>query len=79
MLNYDGQSCSTKILTAGIHSLATAEMRILLREVHSQCSTRISEHMVGDIEMADQIISSRPRDQKCMLAFEKIEALSCSN
>src|ERR1700755_569489 len=53
-------------------SLAMAEMKILLREVYSQCSTRISEHMDGDMEMADQIISSHPRGQTCKLIFERI-------
>jgi hypothetical protein len=56
-----------------------AEMKILLREVYSKCSTCISEHMEGDMEMADQIISSRPRGQTCKLVFEKTEASSRSN
>jgi hypothetical protein len=43
------------------NSLAMAEKKILLREVYSQCTTSISEHIDGDMEMADQIISSRPR------------------
>ena len=55
-----------------------AEMKVLLREVYSQCSTRISEHMDGDMEMADQIISSRPRGQTCKLVFERIQAPSCT-
>ena len=54
------------------YSLAMAEMKILLREVYSKCRTRISEHMEGDMEMADQIISSRPRGQTCKLVFERI-------
>jgi hypothetical protein len=49
----------------------------LLREVYSQCSTRISEHMDGDMTMADQIISSRPKSQSCELVFEVTEAVAC--
>lgn len=63
----------TEILTAGENSLAMAEMKILLREVYSQCTTGISEDMDGDMEMADQIISSRPRGQTCKLAFQRME------
>jgi Cytochrome P450 len=79
VFHYNRLLYSTKILTSGNHSLAMAEMKILLREVYSQCSTRISEHIDGDMQMADQIISSRPRNQTCKLAFERIEAPSCSN
>jgi hypothetical protein len=63
----------TDILTSGKISLAVAEMKTLLREVYSQCTTSISEHMDGDMEMADQIISSRPRGQTCKLVFERME------
>jgi hypothetical protein len=55
-----------------IHSLAMAEMKILLREVYSQCSTRVSDRMHGSMELDDQIISSRPKDQTCLLVFEKV-------
>jgi hypothetical protein len=65
-------SVFTQSLTCAKLSLAMAEMKILLREVYSKCSTRISEHMDGDMEMADQIISSRPRGQTCKLAFATI-------
>lgn len=54
-------------------SLAMAEMKMLLREVYSQCSTRLSEMMHGSMEFDDQIISSRPKDQICLLAFEKLD------
>jgi hypothetical protein len=46
---------------------------MLLREVYSQCSTRLSEMMHGSMEFDDQIISSRPKDQICLLAFEKLD------
>jgi hypothetical protein len=44
-------SDGAEILTTAKHNLAMAEMKILLREVLSQCTTRISEHMDGDMEM----------------------------
>lgn len=59
-----------------IHSLAMAEMKILLQEVYSQCSTRVSERMHGSMEMDDQIISSRPKGQLCLLVFEKLDSQS---
>ena len=49
--------------------LAMAEMRLLLRDVYSQYQTVIADEMTADMSMADQIISSRPRDQKCILKF----------
>ena len=52
-------------------SLAIAEMKVLLREVYSQYSTRVPEKMQGSMELDDQIISSRPKDQTCLLVFEK--------
>lgn len=55
------------------HSLAMAEMKILLRTVYSQCRTTISTDMKGDMSMADQIISSRPKGQTCLLAFERFQ------
>jgi len=54
------------------HSLAMAEMKLLLREVYSKCRTTISKDMSGDMTLADQIISSRPKGQTCLLAFESI-------
>ncbi|KIW53987.1 hypothetical protein PV05_06386 [Exophiala xenobiotica] len=52
--------------------LAIAEMKILLREVYSQCRTTISSQMDSDMEMEDQIIASRPKGQCCKLVFEKL-------
>ena len=54
-------------------SLALAEMKLLLREVYSQCSTSVSDVMEdGDMEMEDQIISSRPRAHICKLVFKPL-------
>ncbi|KAL1310653.1 hypothetical protein AAFC00_000921 [Neodothiora populina] len=53
-------------------NLAMAEMRALLKEVYSQCRTTVSKHMKGDMGLADQIISSRPSGQTCLLAFERV-------
>ncbi|KAH8668137.1 cytochrome P450 monooxygenase [Tricladium varicosporioides] len=50
--------------------LAIAEIKILLREVYSRFRTRISPDMMGSMEMSDQIISSRPRDQTSKLMFD---------
>ncbi len=47
-------------------------MKILLREVYSQCRTTISSQMDSDMEMEDQIIASRPKGQCCKLVFEKL-------
>ncbi|KAH0847707.1 cytochrome P450 monooxygenase [Fonsecaea pedrosoi] len=52
--------------------LAIAEMKLLLREVYSQCRTTLSPRMDSDMEMEDQIIASRPKGQSCKLVFEKI-------
>lgn len=53
-------------------NLAMAEMKILLREVYSKCRTGVSGDMRGDMTLSDQIISSRPAGQTCLLAFERI-------
>ncbi|KAI1619855.1 putative cytochrome P450 [Exophiala viscosa] len=52
--------------------LAMAEMKLLLREVYSQCRTTVSDQMNSDMEMEDQIIASRPKGQCCKLVFEKV-------
>lgn len=49
-----------------------AEMKILLREVYSKSKTTVSKDMKGDMQLADQIISSRPKGQTCLLAFERL-------
>lgn len=57
--------------------LALAEMKILLRDVYSRYSTVPGEGMrEEDMCMHDQLISSRPRAQKCLMRFvpdEKVE------
>ncbi|KAK3340759.1 cytochrome P450 [Neurospora tetraspora] len=53
--------------------LALAEMKILLREVYSRFTTIPDKTMrEEDMEMADQLISSRPAGLKCLLKFEPI-------
>ena len=52
------------------HSLATAELKCLLRAVYSRFRTGVAEDMTGSMDISDQIISSRPRDQTCRLVFE---------
>lgn len=49
-----------------------AEMKLLLMEVYSQCKTTVSKNMKGDMSLSDQIISSRPSGQTCLLAFERL-------
>ncbi|KAI1180382.1 cytochrome P450 3A13 [Nemania sp. FL0916] len=54
--------------------LALAEMKILLRDVYSRFTTYPDDSMTDeDMEMSDQLISSQPRGQKCLLRFELIE------
>jgi hypothetical protein len=51
-------------------SLALAEMKMLLREVYSRFKTLPDATMTPqDMEMSDQLISSRPLGQKCLLRF----------
>ncbi|KAF5879661.1 putative benzoate 4-monooxygenase cytochrome p450 protein [Botrytis fragariae] len=59
-----GRACTGK-------DLALAEMRHLIRRIYTQYRTKIVEGYEADMEMEDQIISSRPRGQECMLIFEK--------
>jgi cytochrome P450 len=51
--------------------LALAEMKILLREVCGTYQTKLGKEK-ADMRLDDQIISSRPKGQKCRLAFEKV-------
>ncbi|RDX48819.1 cytochrome P450 [Lentinus brumalis] len=51
--------------------LALLEMKMLLREVYSRYRTRIAPDMTASMEQDDQTISSRPKDQKCLVLFEK--------
>jgi len=47
-------------------------MKYLLKAVYSQFKTKIAEDMTGRMDIADQIISSRPRDQICKLIFTEL-------
>jgi cytochrome P450 len=51
--------------------LALAEMKILLREVYGEYKTVLGKEK-ADMRFDDQVISSRPKGQKCRLHFEKI-------
>ncbi|KAI1116081.1 cytochrome P450 3A13 [Nemania sp. NC0429] len=54
--------------------LALAEMKILLRDVYSRFTTLPDSSMTDeDMEMSDQLISSQPRGQKCLLRLEPIQ------
>ncbi|PQE33910.1 Cytochrome P450 protein [Rutstroemia sp. NJR-2017a WRK4] len=53
--------------------LAMEEMKCLLRKIYSELSTSIDSRWtthVEDMQMADQIIASRPKGQKCLLRFK---------
>ena len=54
-------------------SLATLEMKLLLRDVYSAYRTRVAPDMTASMEPDDQVISSRPRDLKCLITFEKLD------
>jgi hypothetical protein len=49
------------------------EMKAVLREVYVRFRTRPAEDMAGDMTIDDQIISSRPKDQTCLIKFDLIE------
>ncbi|KAM0442364.1 hypothetical protein ACHAQK_004704 [Fusarium lateritium] len=49
--------------------LAIVEMKTLLRDIYSRYRTSPAEEMNFDMSMDDQIFTSRPKDQKCMLKF----------
>ncbi|KAH9922031.1 cytochrome P450 [Amylocystis lapponica] len=55
--------------------VAILEMKLLLREVYSTYRTRVAADMKASMEMDDQIGSSRPKDQMCLLTFEKLVPL----
>lgn len=61
----------TKVLMA--FSLAVIEMKTLLRDVYSSYSTTPHKSMKAeDMVMSDQLISSRPQAQKCLLHFHPL-------
>ncbi|CAK7266343.1 hypothetical protein SEPCBS57363_002048 [Sporothrix epigloea] len=51
--------------------LAIAEMKMLLQEVYQRFETVLgdTDGKPADMSFSDQIISSRPKDQRCMLKF----------
>ncbi|KZT11776.1 cytochrome P450 [Laetiporus sulphureus 93-53] len=51
--------------------LALLEMKMLLREVYSAYRTNVAPEMKASMEQDDQFISSRPKDQTCLVTFEK--------
>lgn len=53
-------------------SFALFEMKLLLRDVYSAYRTRVAPDMTASMEMDDQVVSARPKGQKCLLVFEKI-------
>ncbi|KAK3375051.1 cytochrome P450 [Podospora didyma] len=53
--------------------LALAEMKLLLQAVYSKFTTRPDDKMTAEsMEMSDQLISSRPRGQRCLLRFDPL-------
>ncbi|KAK3295892.1 cytochrome P450 [Chaetomium fimeti] len=56
--------------------LALAEMKLLLRAVYSRFTTLPDASMTAaDMDMSDQLISSRPAGQRCLLRFDPLEAV----
>lgn len=55
-------------------SLALVEMKTLLREIYGRFETKIAPQMSSDMSIDDQIIASRPKDQKCLLTFQQVAA-----
>ncbi|KAF4439878.1 cytochrome P450 4ac1 [Fusarium acutatum] len=49
--------------------LAIVEMKTLLRDIYSRYRTAPADGMTYDMSMDDQIFTSRPKDQKCILKF----------
>ncbi|KAF5682004.1 cytochrome P450 monooxygenase [Fusarium denticulatum] len=49
--------------------LAIVEMKTLLRDIYSRYRTAPADSMTSDMSMDDQIFTSRPKDQKCILKF----------
>ncbi|PKS12672.1 hypothetical protein jhhlp_000880 [Lomentospora prolificans] len=58
--------------------LALLEMKTLLKEVYSRYTTAPDLLTTDvDMEMSDQLISSRPAGQRCLLRFERVQEASC--
>ncbi|KAL1862123.1 hypothetical protein Plec18170_000947 [Paecilomyces lecythidis] len=54
-------------------NLALVEMKTLLRDVYSRFKTDVAPDMHGSMDIDDQIISARPKDQTCRLVFTPYE------
>ncbi len=48
-------------------------MKLLLRDVYSTYRTQIAPDMTGSMEPDDQAMTTRPKDQKCLITFEKLD------
>ncbi|RAQ44815.1 cytochrome P450 monooxygenase [Aspergillus flavus] len=57
-----GRGCTGK-------NLAMVEMKILLRELYSRFRSSVAPDMTASMDLDDQIISARPKDQICKLNF----------
>ncbi|CAH0004258.1 unnamed protein product [Clonostachys byssicola] len=53
--------------------LATAEMKTLLRDIYGQFRSTPADEMTADMTMDDQIFTTRPKGQKCLLNFTVVE------
>lgn len=49
-------------------------MKTLLREIYGRLKTSVAPEMSSDMSIDDQIIASRPKDQKCLLTFQEVGA-----
>ncbi|PIG86593.1 cytochrome P450 monooxygenase [Aspergillus arachidicola] len=57
-----GRGCTGK-------NLAMVEMKVLLRELYSRFRSSVAPDMTASMDLDDQIISARPKDQVCKLTF----------
>ncbi|KAE8156388.1 cytochrome P450 [Aspergillus tamarii] len=57
-----GRGCTGK-------NLAMVEMKVLLRELYSRFRSSVAPEMTASMDLDDQIISARPKDQICKLTF----------
>ncbi|KAJ5090698.1 hypothetical protein N7532_009382 [Penicillium argentinense] len=53
-------------------NLALVEMKTLLRRIYGRFETEVALEMKSDMSIDDQIIASRPKDQKCLLTFREV-------
>lgn len=65
-----GSHARVRLADGILLSLALAEMKTLLRDVYSGFSTAPHASMTEEsMAMSDQLISSRPLGQRCLLHF----------